>query len=286
MEYLLFMERFQEGLMKRMIWRAAQKLILGLTIATISAGCTLSGATEAPPLGTSVGPGSVTQQSLPTTQAPILASPTSLLPVGSPTPTVLIDPFATLTAAPQTTPGAGITPGSPAGATITPSMGLFTLTPTPLLPGGATSTPGATQVASGSGTGSCPSTYTVQSGDNLFRIALRFNLSVAQLAAANGIANANFIIVGTVLKIPGCGTNPAPSGGGATAVPGTSGGIKPQPGDTVATNGDILHTVKAGENLYRIALAYGLSWQTVATYNGITSPDQLVVGQVIHIPTK
>jgi LysM repeat protein len=161
-------------------------------------------------------------------------------------------------------------------------MGLFTLTPTPLLPGGPTAV--ATQAAgSSASTGTCPPTYTVQSGDNLFRIALKFNLTVAQLAAANGIANANFIIVGTVLKIPGCGSSSAPA---PTAVPGASGGVKPQAGDTVATNGDILHTVKSGENLYRIALSYGLSWLADATYNGNTSPDQLVVGQVIHIPTK
>ena len=92
-----------------------------------------------------------------------------------------------------------------------------------------------------------------------------------------------------MLKIPGCGGNaPAPATGTtakatATITPGT---VKPQTGDTIATNGDILHTVKSGENLYRIALAYGLSWQLVATYNGITAPDQLVVGQVVHIPTK
>jgi LysM repeat protein len=47
-----------------------------------------------------------------------------------------------------------------------------------------------------------PKTYTVQAGDNLFRIGLRFNVSVAALQAANGLTS-NFIYVGQVLKIPG-----------------------------------------------------------------------------------
>jgi len=261
--------------MKQMSWRTALLLILGLLIAVMSAGCTLTGAPAAPPADTAVPTveeSGVTQLPLPTTQAP--PSPTKL--IGSPTPVATLDIFATVTAGAQTTPG---------GAAGTPGIGVATATP-PLGAGGATPTvapKAGTPASAAGGTGSCPPTYTVQSGDNLFRIALKFNLTVAQLASANGITNPEFIVVGTVLKIPGCGgaaANPTPKPAS------TSGGAKPQAGDTVASNGDILHTVKSGENLYRIALAYGLSWQAVATYNGITAPDQIVVGQVIRIPTK
>jgi LysM repeat protein len=45
-------------------------------------------------------------------------------------------------------------------------------------------------------------TYTVKSGDNLSRIARRFDLNVAQLMKLNGISNANMLKVGQVLKIP------------------------------------------------------------------------------------
>lgn len=58
-----------------------------------------------------------------------------------------------------------------------------------------------------------PSTYTVQAGDSLSRIAQRFNTTVAALVAANNIVNPNLIYVGQVLKIPGGGTvvvNPTP----------------------------------------------------------------------------
>lgn len=45
-------------------------------------------------------------------------------------------------------------------------------------------------------------TYTVRPGDNLFRIALKFGRSMQAIAAANNIANINFIYVGQVLTIP------------------------------------------------------------------------------------
>jgi len=44
--------------------------------------------------------------------------------------------------------------------------------------------------------------YTVQPGDNLFRIALRYNLNYLYLASYNGIANPHRIYVGQVIRIP------------------------------------------------------------------------------------
>lgn len=57
------------------------------------------------------------------------------------------------------------------------------------------------------GTGGQPQTgneilYTVQPGDNLFRIALRYNLNYLYLASYNGIANPHQIRVGQVIRIP------------------------------------------------------------------------------------
>ena len=42
--------------------------------------------------------------------------------------------------------------------------------------------------------------------------------------------------------------------------------------------------VQAGENLYRIALRYGLTYQELAAYNGIANPNALSIGQEIRIP--
>src|SRR5258708_5763878 len=46
-------------------------------------------------------------------------------------------------------------------------------------------------------------THTVQPGENLFRIALRYGTTVEALAAANQITDPTHITVGQVLTIPG-----------------------------------------------------------------------------------
>ena len=48
----------------------------------------------------------------------------------------------------------------------------------------------------------CPVYHTVQIGENLFRIGLKYGLSWTAIASANGLANANAISVGQVLCIP------------------------------------------------------------------------------------
>lgn len=47
-------------------------------------------------------------------------------------------------------------------------------------------------------------THVVQSGENLYRIGLRYGCSVEQMATANGIVNPSRIAAGQVLQIPDC----------------------------------------------------------------------------------
>lgn len=51
------------------------------------------------------------------------------------------------------------------------------------------------------------SSYTVQSGDTLSRIATRFGTTVAHLQSLNNISNPNLIRVGQVLRVPGGSTS-------------------------------------------------------------------------------
>jgi LysM repeat protein len=46
------------------------------------------------------------------------------------------------------------------------------------------------------------------------------------------------------------------------------------------------HTVQPGENLFRIALQYGLTAEQLAAANGITDPTKIFVGQVLVIPVN
>lgn len=43
------------------------------------------------------------------------------------------------------------------------------------------------------------------------------------------------------------------------------------------------HTVKAGENLFRIGLAYGVQWPTLMQWNGLTNSNLIYAGQVLCV---
>ena len=102
--------------------------------------------------------------------------------------------------------------------------------------------------------------HIVQPGENLFRIALRYGVTVNALVVTNGLSNSNHIYVGQRLVIPTGGTSSAPASG--------------------------VHIVRRGESLYRIALRYGVSYQTLAAANGIANPNRIYVGQRLVIPGR
>jgi LysM repeat protein len=98
-------------------------------------------------------------------------------------------------------------------------------------------TPPPTTPPPGGGTPPPTGTYTVQPGDTLFRIAVRFGTTPQAIAQANGIVNINRIFVGQVLRIPtGGGTTPPP-----TPTPGGNTGNPPPPGTvSFALGGQVL----------------------------------------------
>lgn len=120
-------------------------------------------------------------------------------------------------------------------------------------------------------------THTVQAGENLTRIALKYGTTVQALVQANNITNPNLVFVGQVLTIPGAGITPTLQPTGTI--------IAPPPQPTTAPAGETVHVVQPGENLFRVALKYGLSTAFLASYNGITNPNLIYVGQRIRIPS-
>lgn len=118
-------------------------------------------------------------------------------------------------------------------------------------------------------------THTVQAGENLSRIALKYGTTVQAIVQANNITNPNLIVVGQVLIIPGAVTAPTP-------VPGSTQTAVPSPAAPPAA--ETVHVVQPGENLFRIALKYNLPTAYLATYNGITNPNVIYVGQRLRIP--
>lgn len=87
------------------------------------------------------------------------------------------------------------------------------------------------------------------------------------------------------------GEEPAAPEGGAEEEPQPEPVEEPQPEPTApppppaeSPTGEQIHTVQAGQNLFRIGLQYGCTVSELAAYNGIANPDYINVGQQIRIP--
>jgi len=112
-----------------------------------------------------------------------------------------------------------------------------------------------------------PTVHTVQSGERLFSIARLYNVNPYAIAQLNGISAPYLIYPGQKLKIPGTGPS-------ATPVPNQT----PVPGSGKT------YTVQAGDNLFRIALKFGVSMQAIAAANGLGNYNFIYIGQVLKIP--
>lgn len=162
--------------------------------------------------------------------------------------------------------------------------------------------------------------HVVQPGENLFRISLRYGVTVAAIQAANGLTD-HIVYVGQQLTIPaaGIGTEPsqpaAPVGALYTVRPGdTLSGIALRygvtswalvqannlasanliyvgqqliiPGSGTPINnapGQSTYTVQPGDTLSSIAARFGSTPQALAAYNGIANPSLIYVGQVLRL---
>lgn len=111
--------------------------------------------------------------------------------------------------------------------------------------------------------------YAIKTGDTLYGIARRYNVSINQLALANNIKNVNLIGVGQVLRIPGISSN---------------GSTPPSPTTTPITN--TKYTVRSGDTLYAIAKNYDLSVLQIVAANNIKNANLIQPGQVLTLPRK
>jgi LysM repeat protein len=112
-------------------------------------------------------------------------------------------------------------------------------------------------------------TYTVQAGDTLYKIAQKFNVNPAALITVNSLTNPNLIYVGQRLIIPGGGGASVPV---ATQTSGSS-------GTTGAT-----YIIQPGDTLYKIMVKFNVSAAALIAANNLTNPNLLFVGQRLIIP--
>jgi LysM repeat protein len=114
-----------------------------------------------------------------------------------------------------------------------------------------------------------PRAHVVQPDENLFRIALRYGVTVEALMRANDLSEPNLVIVGQTLIIPASG-NTANQSASVPAAP---------VGSAYRT-----HVVAPGEYLLDIARRYGVTAEDIIRANNIVNPSLLAAGQVLVIP--
>lgn len=103
-----------------------------------------------------------------------------------------------------------------------------------------------------------PVYYTVRRGDALYKIAKKFNTTVAQLVIWNNIKNPNLIYPGQVLIV---------------------GKKEPTPPEPPKE----YYTVVRGDNLTKIANRFGTTVKQLVEWNDIPNPNLIYPGQVLRV---
>ncbi|WP_338751681.1 LysM peptidoglycan-binding domain-containing protein [Bacillus sp. FJAT-52991] len=113
------------------------------------------------------------------------------------------------------------------------------------------------------------STYTVQSGDSLSKIAARYKMSVTQLMQLNGLKSHN-IYVGQKLKVSGKPSSTKPPVAKPPSKPPASSGV---------------YIVQSGDSLSKIAAMHKMSVSQLMQLNGLQS-HMIYVGQKLKVSGK
>jgi LysM repeat protein len=107
--------------------------------------------------------------------------------------------------------------------------------------------------------------HTVQAGENLFRIALRYGVGMDAIIRANGITDPRRIFAGQQLIIPSFDPSPA-------VVENPTVAIEPS-----------YHVVQRGETLASIAARYGITVEQLLQSNNIPNPNRILPGDQLVV---
>lgn len=160
--------------------------------------------------------------------------------------------------------------------------------------------------------------YTVQVGDTLSGIAVRYGIAWGDIASANRMGEYSVLQIGMQLRLPGVAEDAdvpsdesasdpeaAPAIGAAEttgsaetiafttelmnvtpAFSGSSGGAGTAAGGAESTAAATNYTVKAGDTLFSIAARNGITWQQLADANGMDEDSFLQIGQALTLPAR
>lgn len=138
-------------------------------------------------------------------------------------------------------------------------------------------------------------TIVVRSGDTLYGLSRRYNVSVSELMAANGLTSSH-LQLGQRLTIPAgaSGTpgrqeyaaSPAPARTHTYEAPSyeTASYDEPAPSETSGPDWNGTYQVASGDSLYSIARRHGVTSDELQRYNGISDPRRVMPGTVLKVP--
>lgn len=113
--------------------------------------------------------------------------------------------------------------------------------------------------------------YTVQSGDTLSGIALKFSTTSSKLAQLNSISNPNLIYVGQRLLVNQSSNSNSSSSDQSSST-------------TTNTEASAAsYTVKSGDTLSGIASQYNTTVNQIVSLNQLSNPNLIYVGQVLKL---
>lgn len=116
--------------------------------------------------------------------------------------------------------------------------------------------------------------YTVQSGDTLSGIALKFSTTSSKLAQLNSISNPNLIYVGQKLLVSQ----------NSTANSNSSSQSNSSSSSTTADSATAAsYTVKSGDTLSSIATQHNTTVNQIVSLNSLSNPNLIYVGQVLKL---
>ncbi|KAK2055086.1 LysM domain-containing protein [Colletotrichum caudatum] len=116
--------------------------------------------------------------------------------------------------------------------------------------------------------------YVVKTNDTLTSIANEFHSGICQIASLNKLANPNYVLSGSTLKVPTNLCDPDNS----SCLP-SSGGSAP-----CVIAGPATWTVQSGETFYIIGQKLGLNYRVLEAVNPDVVAEKIDIGQVIDVP--
>ncbi len=107
--------------------------------------------------------------------------------------------------------------------------------------------------------------HVVQPGENLFRISLRYGVSIESIMAANALTDSHTVYAGQTLVIP------------------SATDVAPTDGEPPTSRGNV-YTVAPGDTLTGVAVCHGVTVWMLVQANRLSNPHVIYAGQLLVMP--